>query len=360
MLTNTQNKYEMRRLFFLTFAVILFTGCNNKKTSMKIEYSGEDISENACIIRDKDSKKAHLHITDGADWTLFAGNSVENIDISNPIAMGKDTGMFLLEVPDSVRMYFLLSTSNGKAILAEKHLPMEGGFNFRDLGGIKTKDGKRIKWGKLFRGDELYKLTVMDLKYLASIPLISIVDFRSPQEIISAPDENPVSLKKNYPLSISPGNLSAFGNNLDTKTITPAQVDTMMMELNKLLVSDSASIRQYKTFFTLLQDESQIPLLYHCTAGKDRTGMATALILFSLGVDEETVLNDYLLSNKYLEAKYAPVKAKYPSMAPAYEVKKEFIQAGLQKIKAEHGSIENYLQKVLDVDIQKMRELYLD
>jgi protein-tyrosine phosphatase len=237
---------------------------------------------------------------------------------------------------------------------------MQGGFNFRDLGGMQTKNGKRVKWGKLFRGDELYMLTEKDLKYLSSIPLISIVDFRSSEEIKAAPDKNPTSVKRNYPLSISPGNLSAFGNSLGINTVTSSKVDTMMMELNKLLVSDSASIRQYKIFFTLLQDESHIPLLYHCTAGKDRTGMATALILFALGVEEETILNDYLLSNTYLEPKYALMKANYPAMAPALEAKKEFILAGLQKIEDEHGSIESYLQKVLDVDVHKMRELYLD
>lgn len=88
--------------------------------------------------------------------------------------------------------------------------------------------------------------------------------------------------------------------------------------------------------------------------------MATALILFALGVDEETILNDYLLSNKYLEPKYIPIKLKYPSIAPALEVKKEFIQAGLQKIKDEYGNIEDYLQKVLAVDLERMREMYLD
>ena len=327
---------------------------------MNIEYSGEDILEDAFIMRDRDTKNAFLHIRKQEEWKLYAGNSVETIDLSLPVAEGKDTGVFQLPVSDTTRTYFLLSTNRGQAILAEKHLPMQGGFNFRDLGGMKTKDGRRVKWGKLFRGDELCKLTDADLNYLSSIPLVSIVDFRSGEEIEAAQDKNPISVKKNYPLSISPGNMSAMWKNIHANVVSADMIDSMMMELYILLVNDSISIKRYKEFFALLQDSSQIPLLYHCTAGKDRTGMGTALLLFALGVDEQSILEDYLLSNVYLEVKYAPLKTLYPAIATALEVKAEFILAGLQKIKDDYGTIENYLEKALEVDIAKMQKMYLD
>ena len=132
-----------------------------------------------------------------------------------------------------------------------------------------------------------------------------------------------------------------------------------MKDMNILLVTDSACIHQYKEFFKLLQNGDDIPLMFHCSAGKDRTGMGAALVLSALGVDEQTILKDYLLSNTYLANKYAGLKSQYPTISSLFEVKPEFLQAGLDKIKKDHGSVENYLTKVLGVDIQKMREMYL-
>lgn len=340
----------------LAFTCLMFA-CNDNKT-MKAEYSGDDISNEVSILRDKATKKASIEVNTKEKWTLFAGPTADQIELNNPIAEGSNNGTFSLAVPDSVRSYFLFVTDHGKAISAERHLPMTGGYNFRDLGGYRTTDGRYVKWGKLFRSDELHNLTEADLAYLSAMPLKSVVDFRSLQEINAAPDVNPASVTQNYAYSITPGNLMDAVN-LDVNKITTQQVDTMMMKLNELLVTDSASIAQYTRFFELLQDVDKTPLMFHCTAGKDRTGMGAALILASLGVDEQTILDDYLLSNIYLADKYAKLKAENPKLAPLFEVKTEFIKAGLDKIKKDHGSIENYLTTILKVDIQKMKDMYL-
>ncbi|ANH83928.1 hypothetical protein A8C56_13600 [Niabella ginsenosidivorans] len=231
---------------------------------------------------------------------------------------------------------------------------MSGGFNFRDLGGYKTKDNRYVKWGKIFRSDDLGTLTDTDLNYLSSVPLINVVDFRSPEEIKEAPDKHPASLHNDFQYSITPGNLTGL------MSLDSTQIDKAMMQMNELLVSDSAAVEQYRKMFVLLQNPSgNIPLLYHCTAGKDRTGMATALILYALGLDENDIMNDYLMSNKYIEAKFATyIKAK-PALLSLFSVKKEFLQAGIDRIKKDNGTVENFLTEKLNVDIPKFRELYL-
>ncbi len=338
---------------------LIATSCDKKTTQNKAEYSGEDISKDVSIIRSKSDKAATLQIYTQGKWALYGGTSVNNIDFSQPIAQGVDSGTFPLNVPDDARSYFEVETEKGKAIVSDRHLPMTGGYNFRDMGGYKTTDGKYVKWGKIFRSDDLHNLTDADLNYLASIPLTSIVDFRSEEETQQAPDKNPSSVKMNYPLSINPGDLmAAVKEGIDK--IKPEQADQMMMDMNVLLVTDSACINQYREFFRLLQDEKEAPLMFHCSAGKDRTGMGAALVLSAVGVDEQTIIKDYLLSNVYLANKYASYKAQYPAIASLFEVKTEFLQAGLDRIKKDHGSVENYLTKVLNVDIQKMREMYLD
>ena len=241
--------------------------------------------------------------------------------------------------------------------MAERHLPITGAYNFRAMGGFENKEGKHIKWGKVFRSDDLHSLTDADLTYLNSIPLRSIVDFRSPAEIKEAPDKLP-PLATEYTLSITPGNLNADAVN-DLAKMPAAEIVGFMEDMNRAFSTDSTIIKQYKTYFELLQDETKTPLLFHCTAGKDRTGMAAALFLYALGVDEEVIMNDYMASNIYLGDKFAAYTQKYPQLIPLFEVKKEYLQAGIDQIKKDHTSVENYLEHVLQVDLAKMKQLYL-
>lgn len=211
--------------------------------------------------------------------------------------------------------------------------------------------------GKVFRSDDLHKLTDADLTYLNHIPMISIVDFRTESEIEQAPDKLPASAKR-YSYPINPGNLASSSME-QVFALSPLQMDSAMMDMNRLFSIDSVCVNRYIAFFKLLQDDAKSPLMFHCSAGKDRTGMAAALFLFSLGVDKETILQDYLSSNIYLGDKYAPYLVKYPNLKPLFEVKREFIEAGLDQIEKDHGSIESYLINVLNVDIQRMKSLYL-
>lgn len=328
----------------------------NKNTVKEAKYMGKDISANASIVRDKETKQASLIIETKGKWSLYGGSTVENIDFSKAIASGEGTGTYPLAVTDTTRYYFQLETEDGKAILAERHLPMTGGYNFRDMGGFRTNDGKYVKWGKVFRSDELQKLTDIDLLYLKNIPLISIADFRSETEIAAAPDKNPVSVVRNYALSINPGNLTSVD---EIANLPEDKLKDIMLDINRMLVSDSTCINQYRTLFALLQNEKDTPLMFHCTAGKDRTGMGAALFLYSLGVDEDTILQDYLSSNVYLSDKYASLIALYPQFKSLMGVSPEYLKAGLDEIENRYGSIDSYLTKTLNVDLNKMRQLYL-
>lgn len=341
----------------MTLVTLLSTACD-KKGSQKAEYSGEDISEDITIIREKTTKSASIQIYTDGKWLLYAGPSADEINFSEPVAQGIDSGTFPLNVTNAAPSYFVIVTEKGTAIVADRHLPMTGGYNFRDMGGYKNAEGKYVKWGKVFRSDDLHNLTDADLEYLTAIPLISIVDFRSEEEMQMGADKNPSSVKTNYPYSINPGNLMEVVKK-DISKMTSEYADSLMMDMNVMLVSDTACSNRYKEFFALLQNEDNVPLMFHCSAGKDRTGMAAALFLSSLGVYEQTILKDYLLSNIYLANKYGKLKAENPALKSFFEVKPEFLQAGLDKIKKDHGSVENYLTNVLNVDIQKMREKYL-
>ena len=346
----------MKRLVFILGLIILFTSCQKEKEKISTAtYEGKDLSTEAKIKRDKETKEAHLNLQVNSKWELYAGESVEDIDFSKPLVKGEGAGIFPLEVSDSTRSYFQLVTDEGKAILSETHLPMTGGYNFRDLGGIRTIDGRYVKWGKIFRSDDLSTLTDKDLKYLSSIPIVSVVDFRTEAEINTAPDKLPSSVKNDYICTITPGKLSTD----DITKATEEQLIEEMKNMNKLLVTDQSCIAVYRNFFELLQNEKEVPLLFHCSAGKDRTGTGAALILYALGVDEMTVMQNYMMSNTYIADKYAKLVEEFPNMQPLFEVRTEYLQTGIDQMKKDHGSVENYLTNVLNVDIPKFREMYL-
>lgn len=349
------NRTKVGILFVALAALTLFGSCSDDDKGQDVV----DLNKSATIVRDKESKNAQLNINFAGEWALYGANNVNDINLQEPILKGEGKGEYLLDVPTNVHYHFMLQTATSRAVIAERHLPMAGGYNFRDLGGIKTKDGRYTQWGKLFRSDELKKLTDADLAYLSSIPLNTIVDFRTDKEVSSAADKKPSSVKQNLHLPIEPGNLSDWEAMAQMVGATEEEMEQYMIDLNQLLAKDVGATEQYREFFKLLQTDSKIPLLFHCTAGKDRTGMGTALILWALGVDEDTIIKDYLLSNEYLDEKYAVYKEKYPQFIPLIEVRAKYLQAGLDKIKEEYGSVDSYLVDVLQVDIAKMKQTFL-
>lgn len=311
-----------------------------------------DVTKIAQIIRDKTTKNAQLVIDTTDAWQLYAGTSPDTINYDKPVAEGTGRGQFPLPVANNTRSYFSLVTKEGRGIIAENHLPMTGGYNFRDLGGIRTKDGHHIKWDKFIRSDELGNLTDRDLSYLTSLPLKTVVDFRRPDEISKLPDRLPASVTDDVQLSIVSANLKPGSNSKE-------DVRKWMVFINEELVTDKKIQNTYKEFFKLVQDENKSPLLFHCSAGKDRTGMGAALILYALGVDEETIFKEHMLSNKYLKEKYAPTIKAHPELQPQFEVQEAYFRKAFERIKKDYGSVENYLTNVLGVDIAKMKALYL-
>ena len=343
---------KQKKQLILFFSILILTSCKNDfKTAV---YEGDDISETAAIMRDKNTKDAELTINVTGKWTLYVGKSVDKVDYSKAFE-GNGKGIFPLDIDNKSRSYFQLVTENGKAIFAERHLPMEGGYNFRDLGGIKNTEGKYIRWGNFLRTDELATLTDADLAYLSSIPVTSVVDFRTEKEIELKPDKLPSSVKNTYTLNIAPGNLNID----DMEAIYKFNLDSFMVEMNKSFVTDLVIINQYKKFFDILQNKNNLPIIFHCSAGKDRTGFGAALILFALGVDEEVIMKDYLSSNVYLKDKYADLIEKTPFLEPMFVVKSHYLQASINTMKEKYGSVDNYLTTVLKVDIPKFRQIYL-
>ncbi|MDL2306814.1 tyrosine-protein phosphatase [Desulfovibrio sp. OttesenSCG-928-C06] len=240
------------------------------------------------------------------------------------------------------------ATMSGAKQENERLLNLEGGYNIRDLGGYAGYDGKHTVKGKLFRSDDLKDLSDSDLDTLSDIPLLTIVDFRTHNEVAGAPDRVPQSVREHYHFAIQPGSLS---KELFMSASTREEVRGLMVKIYEELVTDTECTKQFRKFFGLIQNTENLPLLFHCSAGKDRTGLASALFLLGLGVDMETVLENYLESNANLASKYPDEEV--------FRVRPEYLHTALEIIARYPGGLEAYLAEVLDVDLRKLREMYL-
>jgi protein-tyrosine phosphatase len=278
-------------------------------------------------------------------WSLHSGPA----GTGAPLADGDGPGRFPLPGAGKEHLIFALRLQDRIYRLAERRLPMEGGWNVRDLGGFAGAGGQRTLWGKILRADDLKNLTPADQAYLASLPLRTVLDFRLEEEAVLFPDLLPATVRRRLTRPILAG-----GRNPAAAAFSGDEADAFMMDIYRYLVLDERPLAVYRELFHLLQwEEDAPPLLFHCSAGKDRTGVAAALVLFSLGVSPETVLRDYLASHWCLAG-------KYPSSAGIFSVREIYLQAALEAIARVHGSLGGYLEKVLGVDQDRMRRLYLE
>lgn len=244
-----------------------------------------------------------------------------------------------------------------KEVHARRVLPIEEGFNFRELGGIITKEGKKIKHNQLIRTDELSHLNENDLELLQQLNVKTIVDFRTEQERKISLDRVPKSCKNEIHLDIVAANMNTFMAKMREPNVN--YKDLILGFYNDLVLGENA-IKEYQTFFKVLQNPENTSIVYHCTAGKDRTGIATAFILEALNVDWETIENDYLMSNEFLKPKYAHLLATNPQLEDLFLVNADYLQHAKELIDKNFYSMEDYLTDQLKVDLDLMKSIYTE
>jgi protein-tyrosine phosphatase len=204
---------------------------------------------------------------------------------------------------------------------------LDGASNFRDLGGYPGHDGRPVRWRRLFRSDHLGGLTGSDRALLQTLELAKALDFRGAAERGGAPYDLPGVAQ--HSLAIEPvvakrmQDLMAAGHH-----VTARMAAGLMQDLYRALVNDQAH-RFAELFDHLL--ETDAPVVFHCTAGKDRTGIAAALVLLALGVPRRLVTQDYLLSNEVFNQPPPPRDDKVAdAMAVLWRVQEGFLDAALQ------------------------------
>jgi protein-tyrosine phosphatase len=220
-----------------------------------------------------------------------------------------------------------------------RHIPLEGAVNFRDLGGYLGADGQRVRWRRLFRADGLSSLSPTDLKIVADLGIRTVIDLRTAPEVQGG--RFPVEA---YPVTF------VHVPFIDTLPDFEAfkRVPGMLASQYTDMVRDGTA--HIKEILTILAREDTYPAVVHCTAGKDRTGVISAIVLSLLGVQRQEVIEDYALSGSAMQRLRAKLVGLYPEAEEAIGQADEMFSAdphnmvGLLEVLAEdHGSIERYV-----------------
>ncbi|OCQ53434.1 hypothetical protein Ppb6_01321 [Photorhabdus australis subsp. thailandensis] len=250
------------------------------------------------------------------------------------------------------------------SLLHPSALPLYGGINFRDLGGKTVVSGGKIKSGLLFRSGSLDRLTERDQSFLVKKNLFQIIDYRDISEIEDKPDQ--IWNGANYhhaPANPLSEEVNANLEKLASEMLEQFNPQAFMFRLYELLPLKNPA---YKTLVNLLQQPEKGGIVQHCAVGKDRTGVGSALVLFALGADLDTVMEDYLVTNstlasyrEYLLNEHAKTMSDnvVEKFAYVYSVREEFLMTALNSINQNYGSVDVWLEKDFGLDCAARRKL---
>ncbi|NDG39316.1 MAG: tyrosine-protein phosphatase [Betaproteobacteria bacterium] len=236
----------------------------------------------------------------------------------------------------------------------DRHVPLQGATNFRDLGGYPGHGSRPLRWRKLFRSDHLAGLTDADRAVLAALGLARTIDFRGVAERAATPYRLPGVVQ--HSLVIEPSVVQRMQDLVAAgRELSAAVAVELMKDLYRGTVNDHSHC--FAEMFDLLL-QADIPSVLHCTAGKDRTGVGSALILLALGVPRELVLQDYLLTNQFY--RHPPVPASETpaeALAVLWRVQQSFLEAALHAVDNEQGGVDVYLRQRLGLSSAALETL---
>jgi protein-tyrosine phosphatase len=242
-------------------------------------------------------------------------------------------------------------------VAAERRIPFEAVTNFRDLGGYRTRSGGRVQWGRIFRSDALHGMTDGDLATYDALGLRAVYDLRGEVEVAEQPNPMP---SRSLPILTRP---AGDDTSLSFDGMTSKDGERVLADI--YIRSFDHSAERIGELFSALTESDGLPAVFHCHAGKDRTGLVAALLLETLGVGRASILDDYELTARYrlraqqdqtferlLKVGLAPEAAAGVLTAPRWAM-----AAALEYLDRQYESIESYLTGPAAMTLPTLRRL---
>jgi len=294
------------------------------------------------------------------------GSTMDHVDHRHETTVPAGQTRVRLDGPSEGRTFVSVAPHGGgpAVIAADRRVPFEGVSNFRDLGGYPTRSGARVRWGLVFRADALHGLSPSDMTLYGQLGLRTVYDLRSDVERLERP--NPV---RSRPLTIAVPPAEEGPLATTSPRVTIADGERVLFDLYVGLIEHAAV--QIGELFTGLVEDDGLPAVFHCHAGKDRTGIVAALLLEALGVRRDIVLDDYELTARYrlrnhqessyqrlIELGLSPEAAAGVLTAPRWAM-----QQALEDLDQRYGGVEPYLTGpavMRTIDLQALRGRLLE
>ncbi|MEQ8660704.1 MAG: tyrosine-protein phosphatase [Gammaproteobacteria bacterium] len=314
------------------------------------------------------------------DWTRAFGACPGDVRVAlTPAALAQAPlaahGTGALEVAPLAharRHYFRLEPAAAEAVVvAERGVTFAGGVNFRDLGGYRTAHGRRLRWGRLFRSGHMAGLTADDKTQFAALDIRTVCDFRLAEERASENAELPGDVRM-HTIGIPPGiGDRHFFHRLFASADSVEPILAALHDMLRSLVREAAP--NYRRLFEVLLAAPDGAVLMNCSAGKERTGVGSALVLAALGVPRATIMYDFMLSGTYFPAaaevprvleKYAVAQRGELGrtlIMPLLETRASYLDAAFDAIDQDFGSIENFLAHhygLRETERARLRDIY--
>ncbi len=252
---------------------------------------------------------------------------------------------------------------------AHRLLNFEGISNLRDLGGYRAEDGRVVKWGRLYRAGNFAEASRADLVNLQALNLATFIDFRSTAEKEEEPNRLPEPARftvVDIPV-LDEGNRNLFAEisaRVESNDFADFDPNLTMEQANRQFADEFTP--QFSQFIRAIEDANGAPVLWHCTAGKDRTGFAAAILLRILGVPQDIVMQDYMASlEPALEARSRELmmlrmfkgEEVADNISVLLGVERAWLEAGFEEIDATWGNFDNYVAKGLQLSAADIRQL---
>ncbi|MGW0771465.1 tyrosine-protein phosphatase [Streptomyces sp. NPDC002676] len=282
---------------------------------------------------------------------VAVGPTPESVDHDRPVARVHGATRLPLPGLGPGRHYVSVAPADGGAavLAAERVVPLEGASNFRDLGGYRTQDGGRTRWGLVFRADAPDRLTTADVAAIDRLGLRVAYDLRTDGERTKAPSALPAAVRREpFAIGGEASRATPLGDLFRSGRLDAVPDDFLHRVYLDMAEQEAPVLGRV---LTSLAAPDAVPAVIHCTAGKDRTGLAAALLLSVLGVDDATVLDDYTLSRLYYSerrmARLLPRLAEHGLALERYHAvfgaPRHAMAATLDALRERYGSVRDYV-----------------
>jgi len=283
---------------------------------------------------------------------IYAGTDPTNVGRAMLVGSGGEHGhVALSDLPPAPRWYFALVPDRGDPlVIAARSLHLTTAANFRDAGGYRTADGEWVRMGVAYRSNGIGHLTDDELDQVDRLNIKVVCDLRTAEEIQRGPDRVPHGA-----IDVSADVLADDSTLIHEMIAGAGEKKTPNKDLEQRIYRDFVRLpsaqRAYRSLFERLADPAGLPTVFHCTAGKDRTGWAEAVFLTILGVPRSTIIRDYELTNEYLRGDALKIiRQSMGGSAPSKaRADRTALDAAFDQVRHDYGSFDKYLSDGLQL-----------